>query len=63
MPTVDIALQKELKKRTVVLTIITIITACYMVVMQLFTMSIYGFSLYFAVPFILIVSSLGVFGL
>lgn len=62
MPTVDLALQKELKKRTIVLTVITIITACYMVVMLLFTMSIYGFSLSFAVPFILIVSLLGIFG-
>ena len=62
MPTVDLAMQKERTRRSIIYVIIALLMTSLSFCLALFWMFIYGVSLYVAAPFLLIYSIIGVFG-
>ena len=62
MPTVDLAMQKERTRRSIIYVIIAFLMTSLSFCLALFWMFIYGVSLYVAAPFLLIYSIIGVFG-
>ena len=62
MPTVDLTMQKELKRRSIIFVIITLIMTGVTIYIQLYSALLFGFSLYWMVPLILVSSALGVLG-